>query len=293
MILGWVALASACLCWPAGSRAPRLRALVDAGRLVSPVASRRHARTAESAPAWIERLAGAAGRVSGLLSGLLVVGTMLCLAVPVLAAVEFGFAAGCVAGCVTAEVVSARRGRAEGRRRIELDLAVSLLCAELDAGSSAPAALEAARAASPTYAAGFDRIRAGIDSAGSPSAPLSGPMPPLDVGAELRPIAAAWRLAGSAGLPPAEALRRIRADLASRRDADRQVAAAVAGPRSSGTLLAILPLLGLGLGTVMGARPVAVLFATAGGRLLLCAGTLLEVAGVWWTRRLIASVRAP
>ena len=62
---------------------------------------------------------------------------------------------------------------------------------------------------------------------------------------------------------------------------------AVAGPQSSATVLALLPILAVGLGAGMGADPLGLLFGTATGRLLLCTGAVLDAAGVLWTLRLV------
>ncbi len=67
------------------------------------------------------------------------------------------------------------------------------------------------------------------------------------------------------------------------------MAAALAGARSTGTLLAVLPLLGIGLGAGMGAHPIAVLLAQPRGQVALVAGVVLEALGVLWTSRIIAS----
>ena len=65
---------------------------------------------------------------------------------------------------------------------------------------------------------------------------------------------------------------------------------ATAGPRSSARLLAGLPLLGLAMGSGVGADPWAVLTTTGSGQALLVAGVLLEVAGIAWTGRLVRRI---
>jgi tight adherence protein B len=67
------------------------------------------------------------------------------------------------------------------------------------------------------------------------------------------------------------------------------VTAALAGPRSTGTLLAVLPLLGIGLGAGMGAHPITVLLGQPRGQLALAVGVVLEALGVRWTSRIIAA----
>jgi tight adherence protein B len=51
-------------------------------------------------------------------------------------------------------------------------------------------------------------------------------------------------------------------------------------------VLAGLPVLGLLMGSGVGARPWSVLTTTAAGQVLLVVGVLLELAGIAWTGRL-------
>jgi tight adherence protein B len=56
---------------------------------------------------------------------------------------------------------------------------------------------------------------------------------------------------------------------------------------ASAAVLAALPLLGLAMGTGVGADPWRVLTTTGPGRVLLVAGVLLELCGLAWSRRLV------
>ena len=66
----------------------------------------------------------------------------------------------------------------------------------------------------------------------------------------------------------------------------RETAAELAGVRASGVLLACLPVLGIGLGALVGAQPLDVLFGTGVGRVLLGVGVGLDALGLLWLRRL-------
>ncbi len=100
-------------------------------------------------------------------------------------------------------------------------------------------------------------------------------------------VAAAWHLSAHTGSPLADLLIRVRRDLADGQASRRAVGAAVAGPQASAAVLALLPLLGVGLGSALGADPLGILFATGAGRVLLALGVLLDAAGVLWTLALI------
>lgn len=102
----------------------------------------------------------------------------------------------------------------------------------------------------------------------------------------LRPLIHAWSLAQHHGLPLADVLDAVRRDVAGRLRFARRVRARMAGPRASGTVLAVLPLLGLLLGEAMGAHPIHVLLATQPGQLLLALGTALICTGLHWITHL-------
>ncbi|MCM3925672.1 type II secretion system F family protein [Frankia sp. AiPs1] len=72
----------------------------------------------------------------------------------------------------------------------------------------------------------------------------------------------------------------------ARADAVRagELAAALAGPRSSGRLVAALPLAGIALGSLAGAQPLHTLLATPAGNACLLAGGLADLAGLRWLR---------
>ena len=167
----------------------------------------------------------------------------------------------------------------------DLSAALRLLRAELDVGSSGAVALAAAAAVAGAHRRVFEAAAAAAADGGDVVAAVSA----ADAAPELIVIARAWHLATTLGLPLAGVLARVDDDVQSRRDQARVVASALAGPRSSAALLAGLPVLGIVLGLAMGAQPLHVLLDTGGGRMLLCAGVLLDAAGVLWTARLISS----
>jgi tight adherence protein B len=68
----------------------------------------------------------------------------------------------------------------------------------------------------------------------------------------------------------------------------RQVLARMAGPRTSATVLAVLPALGVALGEAIGAHPLRLL--TGPGQMLLAFGVALLCAGVAWCGRLTGQV---
>jgi tight adherence protein B len=203
-------------------------------------------------------------------------------------------------GVAVAVVVAGATGLCRWRARNELRgrlaategmaQALSGLVAELNAGANAAAAATAvAEDADPESAAvlvavaGAVRLGGDVDRAVrqcSASAPhLTG---------LLRPLAAALTLARRHGLPTAEVLDAVRKDVDGRLRFSRQVQARMAGPRASGMVLAALPVVGIGLGQLMGAAPLRVLLTTGIGQGLLAVGTVLVCAGLLWIAKLTA-----
>jgi tight adherence protein B len=192
-----------------------------------------------------------------------------------------------IAAATAARLALAARAR---RRRDGDDAkvlaALRLVGAELDAGAPAAAALAAAAdqlaEQAPTHATQL-RTAAGAVAAGDPPA----------AGGPLAVLAPAWPLVTSTGAPLADVCRRVADDLAVRIDQRRAVASALAGARSSAALLAVLPVLGVLLGTALQARPVAVLLGTPAGHGVLVAGVGLDAAGLLWTHWLAARAEGP
>ncbi|MEC3913813.1 type II secretion system F family protein [Nocardia sp. CDC160] len=102
------------------------------------------------------------------------------------------------------------------------------------------------------------------------------------VAGELERVAGAWRVAERHGLALAELLGAARLDLLGRRRFRERTRAALAGARATATVLALLPLLGIGLGQLMGASPLRVLFYSPAGTVLLPLGSALTCAGLLW-----------
>lgn len=176
---------------------------------------------------------------------------------PVLPATA-GALAGATAGLVADRASSSRRRQREQAAQAEL---VGALAADLRAGQQPAQALAALRTADP---------RAGL----------------LDGSAAL---AAVWAVSERSGAPAATVLDRVEEDLRTTVRQQREIAAQLAGARSTAALLALLPLLGIGLGAAMGADPLFVLLGTPAGQLALLVGVGLDAAGLLWTSRIIAA----
>lgn len=201
-----------------------------------------------------------------------------------------GLAGAVAAGCVLSCVDSALRQRGERRLQDAVLESVGALAGELRAGLPPPLALRAAASTvdgplAATLSGAASTAALGGDAAASLMADRS------TVDAGLSRVAAGWRMSARCGASLGEVLERIEGDLRAERAHLRRVEAELAGPRATALLLAALPVLGLGLGASMGARPGHVLLHTLPGQLALLAGTALDAVGMWWTSRIIGAAR--
>ena len=268
----WLIMAVSVASWPASHVSNRLRNLARSGRLAQSLPQPPGSRSLRM-PGWPVAV------LVGLVAGLVVAvngGRS--------AGVSAGVAGAVAAGVVLAVLSSGLREREDRKRRDDLHLALSVLCGELEAGSPPSRAVASAGEAVPRYA----RELAGV-LRGSPADPARFEE---SVGA-LEPVAVAWRIADRTGAPLADVLGRVRADIDAERALLREVAAAVAAPRSSAALLAALPLLGIGLGAAIGARPLAVLLTTSAGHVMLVLGVTLDAIGILWAARIVRRARPP
>lgn len=102
-------------------------------------------------------------------------------------------------------------------------------------------------------------------------------------------VAACLDVADASGCPLADVLTRLAAQLEVEDDAEAARQTALAGPKSTVTLLSWLPLTGLGLGVALGVDPLAMLLGTPIGFAALVAGAVLTLAGRLWSARLVRS----
>lgn len=102
-------------------------------------------------------------------------------------------------------------------------------------------------------------------------------------------LAACFDVCEASGAPVAEVLERLANTLESDHDAEALRETALAGPRATVKLLTWLPLLGLGLGMLMGVDPLAALLGSPLGWSVLAVGVVFAVVGRTWSVRMIAS----
>ncbi|OXY93705.1 hypothetical protein BEK98_21780 [Streptomyces diastatochromogenes] len=105
-------------------------------------------------------------------------------------------------------------------------------------------------------------------------------------------LAACWRVAVDQGAGLAAGLDRLDTALRAERDQRADLRAQLAGARATALMLAALPVLGLLLGSAMGADPLRVLLHSGAGLGCLVAGAVFEGAGMWWAARIVRGAEA-
>ncbi|KUI46373.1 hypothetical protein AU198_01770 [Mycobacterium sp. GA-1199] len=199
-----------------------------------------------------------------------------------------------VAAVIAAATVQARsrRRRADRQRAKEaaaLEGALDVLVGELRIGAHPvtafdTAADEAGGAVSAALRTVSARARMGGDvAAGMASVARRSALP-----AYWQRIAVCWDLAQSHGLAIATLMHTAHRDVVARERFSTQVSAGMAGARTTATVLAALPLLGVALGELIGAQPLRFLFST--GQWLLAIGAALTCLGLAWSDRITGRV---
>lgn len=180
-------------------------------------------------------------------------------------------------------LVRVRAARAAAALSAGVALAVEVLAAELRTGVLPAGALRNVAADLPLLASAAEVSERGGDV---PAAlDLAAAVPG---GGDVAHLAAAWRVAERSGAPVAAVLDHVVEALRSEQDLAREVRAECASARATARVLAVLPLLGLGLGSGLGGDPVHVLTGTLPGVVCLAAGCALAMTGLWWVDRITA-----
>ncbi|MGW4405013.1 type II secretion system F family protein [Nonomuraea sp. NPDC004702] len=175
--------------------------------------------------------------------------------------------------------------RADSWRRASIELCQSL-SAELAAGRTPGEALTRAIAAVdfPDPEALRPALAAARDG-GDVSAALTAAAP-AQGGEGLRRLAACWDVSLTVGAGMSALVERVGGTLRAAQAHRQDVAAQLAGPRTTARMLAALPVLGLVMAGALDMHPLSFLFGTLPGLLCLLSGIALDVCGLWWTHRM-------
>lgn len=177
-----------------------------------------------------------------------------------------------------------RRSLQEGR---ELEAALDVLVGELRVGAHpvhafTVAAEETSDPVARCLRGVAARARLGADvAAGLRAASRSSDLP-----AQWDRLAVCWQLAIDHGLAISTLMRAGQRDIAERQRFSARVMSGMAGARATAAILAGLPVFGVLLGQLIGARPLSFLLNGRAGGWLLVVGLSLACAGLFWSDRI-------
>lgn len=106
-------------------------------------------------------------------------------------------------------------------------------------------------------------------------------------------VVAADDLARTRGMSLARLLARVQSGLETELELHTAQVAALTPARTSARLLQWLPVLGLGLGALLGFNPVAVLLGSGVGRTCLLGAAVCVLAGRFWSKKLLRRALLP
>ena len=236
----------------------------------------RHLRDRPGSSACPRRLPAAAAIGVGALAGLLALGPAGGLAAGIAAVLWHRHRARSSAAR-TAMAMATELAEALGRITEELQAGAHPVAALGGTGADGPLA-RALLAPAATVAALGDGIPAALRAEAARHPGVAG---------DLTRIARSWALADRHGVPPVELLVAVHADIRWRLTHAGRVRAQLAGPRATAAVLTALPVLGIALGELVGAGPLAVLRSGVLGQLLVVAGVGLAAVGAAWTGRIL------
>ena len=106
----------------------------------------------------------------------------------------------------------------------------------------------------------------------------------------LRQLAACWRVSLSQGAGLASSIDRLAQGVQAQIELQATLDSELAAPRATGRLLALLPIVGVGMAYLLGADPLAWFVGTVAGGLTFGLALVLTVLGALWSRRIVRRV---
>lgn len=195
-----------------------------------------------------------------------------------------------MAAATASYVVTGERRRRENERALAaVSRCAGVLASSIRAGASLPKALEAA-----ADAVNLGAIHQPLAAAVRLTQQGRSPVPALcadSAAPELRHLGTLWSVAETRGIRLVTLLDHLQQHWDSLARHRLKVNAALQGPFATALILSVLPLVGLGLGAVMGAHPLQFLTHTALGSVIMLVGVGFVCAGFLWTYHIINTAR--
>ncbi|GAB3007756.1 type II secretion system F family protein [Mycobacterium bourgelatii] len=251
---------------------PTAAVLLSLALLVSPSSPRRRL------PAPPDQRVFPARAIYGLVAGVFVVAAILLPVTTVLAAAVLGTTVG-------VRCRHRSRARRRGQEGQALEAALDVLVGELRVGAHPVnafdvAAKESAGPVGDCLRSVAARALLGAEVvSGFRTVATSSALP-----AYWERLAVCWQLASDHGLAIAALMRAAQRDIAERQRFSDRVVSGLAGARATAAILAGLPVLGVLLGQLLGARPMGFLLGAGGW--VLVVGLVLACSGLLWADRI-------
>lgn len=193
-------------------------------------------------------------------------------------------------GCVTLArlLVLRRRGRTAATARAQVAHACRVLAGQLRVGRIPADAVRVAAADCPVLATAAALIDLGSDPVRHWRAEADRPGC-----AGLLVLARAWSVSTRTGAPLAPALERVAEALSADLAVERLVSGEMSAARATGKIMAALPICGIGLGYLIGGRPLRFLVAGPAGWACLLLGVTMAAIGMLWIDALARSSGEP
>lgn len=168
-----------------------------------------------------------------------------------------------------------------------LTVALRTLSAELRAGSTPGEALARSAGAPPLWPNALAAARFGdpVDSAFAADAILH-----PSISGPLRQLAASWHVGVMRGSGLAVSVERLTLSLRAQQELQTTLRNELAAPRATSRMLAFLPVIGVAMGYLLGANPIAWFLGSPVGLSILLVAVLLTIVGAVWTRAIVRRV---
>lgn len=224
--------------------------------------------------------------------GWVLTGSVGCAVAVVLAApVTVALACGVVATTLAMRRRGSRARARRARESVALQGALSVLVGELRVGAHPVVAFETAAAeVGGTTANALREVAARARLGADVGAGLCSVAEQSTMSSHWKRLSVCWALAENQGLAIVALVRAAQRDIVERERFAARVAAGMAGARATAAILAGLPVLGVGLGQLIGADPLRFLFSGGAGGWLLLTGVVLACAGLRWSDRITSGV---
>lgn len=106
----------------------------------------------------------------------------------------------------------------------------------------------------------------------------------------LRQLAACWHVGVTRGSGLAVSVERLGLSLRAQRELHSTLRNELAAPRATSRMLALLPVLGIAMGYLLGADPVSWFLGSSVGAVVLGIAVILTAAGTVWTQRIVQRI---